>query len=83
LPDQCAAMLGAMNNLVINILKAPVPVLVAVRGQCLGGGLEVAVAGNFIFAGFDARFGQPEIRVGVFAPAASCLLPAIVGQAKA
>ncbi|MAF49219.1 MAG: cyclohexa-1,5-dienecarbonyl-CoA hydratase [Rhodospirillaceae bacterium] len=83
LPDQCAAMLKSMDDLVINILQSQVPVLVAVGGQCLGGGLEVACAGNFIFAGLDAQFGQPEIKVGVFAPAASCLLPAIIGQAKA
>ena len=71
LPDQCAAMLKSMDDLVINILQSQVPVLVAVGGQCLGGGLEVACAGNFIFAGLDAQFGQPEIKVGVFAPAAT------------
>jgi cyclohexa-1,5-dienecarbonyl-CoA hydratase len=53
----------------------PAPILVAVRGQCLGGGLEIAMAGGPIFAAPDAQFGQPEIRLGVFAPAASCLLP--------
>ena len=47
----------------------------AVRGQCLGGGLEVVSAGHLIFAAPDAKFGQPEIQIGVFAPAASCLLP--------
>jgi cyclohexa-1,5-dienecarbonyl-CoA hydratase len=52
-----------------------VPILVAVRGQCLGGGLEIALAGGPIFAAPDAQFGQPEIKLGVFAPAASCLLP--------
>jgi cyclohexa-1,5-dienecarbonyl-CoA hydratase len=45
-----------------------------VRGQCLGGGLEIALAGGPIFATADAQFGQPEIKLGVFAPAASCLL---------
>jgi cyclohexa-1,5-dienecarbonyl-CoA hydratase len=52
-----------------------VPVLVAVRGQCLGGGLEIALAGGPIFAAPNAQFGQPEIKLGVFAPAARCLLP--------
>jgi cyclohexa-1,5-dienecarbonyl-CoA hydratase len=52
-----------------------VPILVAVRGQCLGGGLEVALAGQWIFAAPDASFGQPEMKLGVFAPAASVLLP--------
>ena len=57
--------------------------LVAVRGQCLGGGLELALAGHLLFVAPDAVLGQPEIKLGVFAPAASCLLPEIVGPAVA
>jgi cyclohexa-1,5-dienecarbonyl-CoA hydratase len=53
---------------------------VAVRGQCLGGGLELALAGGPIFAAPGAQFGQPEIKLGVFAPAASCLLGWRVSQ---
>ena len=74
LADRCAAMLAALHALVLTLAGYPVPVLVAVRGQCLGGGLEIALAGGPIFAARDARFGQPEIKLGVFAPAASCLL---------
>jgi cyclohexa-1,5-dienecarbonyl-CoA hydratase len=59
------------------------PILVAARGQCLGGGLELALAGTLIFAARDAVFGQPEMKLGVFAPAASVLLPARIGQARA
>jgi cyclohexa-1,5-dienecarbonyl-CoA hydratase len=58
-------------------------VLVAVRGQCLGGGLEFVCAAHLIFASPDARMGQPEIQIGVFAPAASCLLPERIGLAAA
>lgn len=83
LPTSCAAMLRALHALVRRMLDFPVPILVAVRGQCLGGGLEVAMAGGLIFAAPDAQLGQPEIRIGVFAPAASCLLPARIGQAAA
>ncbi len=75
LPDQCAAMLQSLHALVRRMVAYPVPILVAVRGQCLGGGLEVAAAGHLLFAAPDARLGQPEVVVGVFAPAASCLLP--------
>jgi cyclohexa-1,5-dienecarbonyl-CoA hydratase len=60
-----------------------VPILVAVRGQCLGGGLEVAVAGGLIFAAPDAQLGQPEMLLGVFAPAASVLLPYRINQPAA
>lgn len=83
LPDQCGAMLAKLHSLVLRMLDFPVPILVAVRGQCLGGGLEVACAGNRIFAEAKSMLGQPEIMLAVFAPAASCLLPSRVGQARA
>ncbi len=80
---QCAAMLSGFHRLVLRVLGSPVPVLMAVRGQCLGGGLELISAGHLIFASPDARLGQPEIQIGVFAPAASCLLPERIGLAAA
>ncbi len=83
LPDSCAEMLKSLHALVRRMLEFPVPVLVAVRGQCLGGGLEVAMAGHMIYAAPGANIGQPEMMLGVFAPAASCLLPGRVGQANA
>ncbi len=83
LPERCAEMLKGFHALILKLLAAPLPVLVALRGQCLGGGLEVACAGTRLFAAPEARFGQPEINLGVFAPAASCLLPLRIGQVKA
>jgi cyclohexa-1,5-dienecarbonyl-CoA hydratase len=76
-------MLASLHALVLALAEFPLPVLVAVRGQCLGGGLEVALAGGPIFATPTAQFGQPEIRLGVFAPAASCLLPWRISPAAA
>jgi len=83
LPGQCANMLRSLHQLIQHIVASPVAVLCAVHGQCLGGAFEVAAAGHLIFAAPDAKFGQPEIRLGVFAPAASCLLPLRIGQARA
>ena len=83
LPEQCAAMLRSIHRLIMRLVESPLPVLVAVRGQCLGGGLEVALAGHLMFVAYDARLGQPEMNLGVFAPAASCLLPEIVGPRHA
>lgn len=82
-PDQMAGMLASLHGLLKRMLAYPCPILVAVRGQCLGGGLEVALAGTMIFAGRDAKLGQPEIKLGVFAPAASCLLPERIGPSAA
>ena len=82
LPAQCAAMLDGLHRLVLRMVESPVPVLVAVRGQCLGGGLELALAGHLLFVAPDASLGQPEMKLGVFAPAASCLLPELIGPAR-
>ena len=83
LPERCAAMLSSLHALILAMLEFPAPILVAVRGQCLGGGLEVALAGSLLFAAPDAQLGQPEMKLGVFAPAATCLLPRRVNQAVA
>ncbi len=83
LPGRCAAMLRSLHRLILRMVDAPVPILVAVRGHCLGGGLEVAMAGHLMFVTPDAHLAQPEMKLGVFAPAASCLLPELVGPARA
>jgi len=83
LPVSCGAMLRGLHRLIESMLKFPLPILVAINGQCLGGGLEVATAGSRLFASHDAKFGQPEIKLAVFAPAASCLLPERIGMAAA
>jgi cyclohexa-1,5-dienecarbonyl-CoA hydratase len=83
LPAQCAQMLASLHALIVAMLEFPAPIMVAVRGQCLGGGLELALAGGPIFAGTDAQLGQPEMKLGVFAPAASVLLPFRVNQPTA
>lgn len=83
LAERCAGMLASLHALIIAMVEFHLPILVAVRGQCLGGGLEVALAGGPIFAHPEAQFGQPEIKLGVFAPAASCLLGWRVNQSAA
>ncbi|MBI2355059.1 MAG: cyclohexa-1,5-dienecarbonyl-CoA hydratase [Deltaproteobacteria bacterium] len=83
LPESCAQMLQQLHALILQLVESPVPVLVAVQGQCLGGGLEVAAAGHLLFAAPGAMLGQPEVKLAVFAPAASCLLPERIGQARA
>jgi cyclohexa-1,5-dienecarbonyl-CoA hydratase len=81
--ESCGGMLAALHALIITMVEFPLPILTVVRGQCLGGGLEVALAGGPIFATPEAKLGQPEMSLGVFAPAASCLLPYRVNQSDA
>ena len=83
LPEQCAAMLAGLHALLGTMLEWRQPILVAARGQCLGGGLELAMAGHLLFVAPDAQLGQPEIKLGVFPPAASVLLPLRIAQARA
>jgi cyclohexa-1,5-dienecarbonyl-CoA hydratase len=83
LPGACAGMLRGLHGVMIRMLDSPVTILVAVRGQCLGGGLELGLAGHLMFVAPDASLGQPEMTLGVFAPAASCLLPEAIGPARA
>ncbi len=82
-PAQAPDMIHGFTALIRTMLELPMPLLVAVRGRCLGGALEVALAGSRIFAHPGAKLGQPEIKLAVFAPPASVLLPLRVGQARA
>ena len=83
LPPHVAGMLSRFHALFLALLESGVPCLAAVRGQCLGGGLELAAFCQRVFAAPDARLGQPEIRLGVFAPVASLILPERIGRARA
>jgi enoyl-CoA hydratase/carnithine racemase len=52
-------------------------------GWCLGGGLEVAAACDFRIAAHDARFGMPEVRVGIPSVIHAALLPRLIGWGRA
>jgi cyclohexa-1,5-dienecarbonyl-CoA hydratase len=83
LPEQIDDMLGGFHRLFYSMLDAKVVTLAAVRGQCLGGAMELAIFCNRIFASPDAALGQPEIILGVIAPVASVMLADRVGRSRA
>ncbi len=80
LPDQVAGMLRRFHGLFRTMLDASVPWVAAVRGRCLGGGLELAAFCQRVLARPDAVLGQPEIVLGVFAPVGSAFLAERVGR---
>ena len=82
-PREIERVLPAMHELIYALLAAPAVTAAVVRGRCLGGGFELALSCDFIFASEDAVLGLPEIALGVFPPAAAALLPARIGTARA
>ena len=82
-PDSVRDMLATFHGLFRTIAKAAIPVIAAVSGQCLGGGLELTAFCHRIIAAPNAQMGQPEIVLGVFAPVASVLLPSRIGRGAA
>jgi len=76
-------MIRRFHELLTAVLDSGVVLIAAIRGQCLGGGLELATLAHRIVAHQEATLGQPEISLGVFAPAASILLPMRISRARA
>jgi cyclohexa-1,5-dienecarbonyl-CoA hydratase len=65
------------------LVELPACSVAAVRGLCLGGGWEVAALADLVFAAPGTCFGQPETKLGVFAPIGSALLPRLAGPRRA
>ncbi len=82
-PDMVDDMIAEFNRIFQLTEKIEVPIIAAVHGACLGGGMEIAIAADIILASDKAVFGQPEIKLGFFPPYAAIRLPALIGVAKA
>jgi enoyl-CoA hydratase/3-hydroxyacyl-CoA dehydrogenase len=63
--DDSPRLAAAIQRTAAAIEDAPVPVLAAIQGYCLGGGLELALACDMRFCTEDSKFGFPEIRLGL------------------
>lgn len=83
LGDLLPAMMDALADLFAAFDEVPQPIVAVVQGAALGGGLEVVLGCDLVIAAEGAVFGQPEIKLGVFAPPATVLLPRRIGLGHA
>ncbi len=77
------ALIRALHAAIESVHHAPFPVIAGVNGFCLGAGFELALACDVRLAVAAARFGLPEVRVGVPSVIEAALLPALVGPGRA
>jgi enoyl-CoA hydratase/carnithine racemase len=83
--DQASAetFITGLRDLCEAVRAFPGPVIARMPGWCLGGGLEVAAACDFRIAAHNARFGMPEVRVGIPSVIHAALLPRLIGWGRA
>lgn len=82
-PETVYQMLEAFHAIFRALAQLAKPTVAVVDGPALGGGCELVAACDIVIASDRARFGQPEIKLGVFPPIAAILLPRIIGEKRA
>jgi cyclohexa-1,5-dienecarbonyl-CoA hydratase len=78
-PERVEPAVRTFHRVLLALERLPAVTVAVVRGYCLGGGMELAAACDLVVAAADARFGQPEIRLGCFPPFAAAAYPALLG----
>ncbi|HVG08268.1 MAG TPA: enoyl-CoA hydratase/isomerase family protein [Thermoanaerobaculia bacterium] len=81
-PELVGPMLESLHGAIRKLRDLPAVTVAAVRGHCLGGGMELALACDLVIATEDARFGQPEIELGCYPPVAAALYPSLIGPGR-
>lgn len=76
-------MLDSFHAIFRQLEQIAKPTIAVVDGAALGGGCELVAACDIVIASDRARFGQPEIKLGVFPPVAAVLLPLVIGEKRA
>jgi cyclohexa-1,5-dienecarbonyl-CoA hydratase len=82
-PEQAPEMIAAFSRLFTAFGAMELPVVMAVDGAALGAGFELVMMADVLLASERATFGQPEIRLGFFAPLGVSWLPTRIGTARA
>jgi cyclohexa-1,5-dienecarbonyl-CoA hydratase len=81
--EKVKEMIQTFHEIFTNILKINAPTVALVNGAALGGGCEVATFCDIVIASEKSKFGQPEIKVGVFPPVAAAIFPKLIWSKKA
>ena len=81
-PDRVFQTLEAFNRVFTAIREISKPFIVVVNGPAIGAGPELVAFGDMVIATPNARFAQPEVKMGVFPPFAAIMLPALIGPKK-
>jgi cyclohexa-1,5-dienecarbonyl-CoA hydratase len=81
--DMAPKMIETFHRMFRFMDALKIPSLALVNGSALGGGCELALYCDMVIATERAKFGQPEIQVGVFPPIAALIFPRLIGRKKA
>ena len=83
MPDRVEEMLGRLHAVIRAVVASRKVTIAAVRGNCLGGGAELAMVCDLVYTSGAAQWGFPEIKLGCYPPVAATALAALVGQKRA
>ena len=81
--DRAVAFITLLHRVCRTIRTCPAPVIAAIRGHCLGAGLEVAACCDIRVAAHGASFAMPEVLVGLPSVIDAALLPRLIGAGRA
>jgi cyclohexa-1,5-dienecarbonyl-CoA hydratase len=81
-PDRVFQTLEAFNRVFSAIREISKPLIVVVNGPAIGAGSELVAFGDMVIATPNAKFAQPEVKLGVFPPFAAVMLPQLIGPKK-
>ena len=81
--EKAPKMIKEFHGIFRNLYKLKCPTIASIKGAALGGGCEIATFCDVVISSDKAKFGQPEIKVGVLPPIAVLAFPQIIGNKKA